>query len=877
MKLQTKILAILIPVIALPLLLLGWVSYNRLGAYSEKIQLERMDTLLDQISRQVSTKIATVRANSALFANAKQLYEYALAKDEADRYDLFQQPLLRLFATYQKAYPEYFEIRVLLPDGFEDTRLAPIGLANVTEKEGATPLFEKIRSHAESYLTSFGFNPDDNRVVLWSVRKLILTDRSIDPLGKKPELRGYLVLTVAWPELQKHVDGTQLGQGGYLLFTDSRGRILFQSQRIDHRAKVEPANFQRVLKNAGNAQKLTVSVDGEPYLADGRRIHKDLYLLAFIPMAELQQERDHLATLLSMTLLMVILLSTSLTLWFFRSVILHPVRKLNLAFQEVGKGVFSRQLSAGKNDEIGALEHEFNRMTRRLKNVTVSRDYVSQIIQQLQDALLVLDPDGRIETINNAALEMSGYLEEELAGEPVACLFPAEDPWLVDWLLSQVTITNIEREFVTVTGTHLPVLLSATTIEDERTGAQRAILLIRDISSHKEAEAEKERLKSKLHRAHKMEAIGTLAGGVAHDLNNILSGLTSYPEVLLLDLPPDSPIRKPLQVMKKSGDRAVSIVQDLLTLARRGVQISSVLDLNAIVHDYLESHEYNQIIKYHEDIIVARNLHSQPALIEGSAAQLTKVLNNLVSNAAEALPGGGGIVVQTEIMTLDQDHVGYERIPVGKYACLDVGDTGIGIAPTDLDRIFEPFFTKKVMGRSGTGLGMAVVWGTVKDHGGYVDVNSTEGEGTNFRIYLPITDKPIRTGLADPQELIIGNGERILVVDDVEEQRTIAASMLKRLNYTVDCVANGESAVEYVRNKEADLIILDMIMAPGIDGLDTYKRIASYREDQRVVVASGFSETSRVETLLRMSSGIYLKKPYSMEELGAAVRQGLEK
>jgi len=205
-------------------------------------------------------------------------------------------------------------------------------------------------------------------------------------------------------------------------------------------------------------------------------------------------------------------------------------------------------------------------------------------------------------------------------------------------------------------------------------------------------------------RAQKMEAIGTLAGGVAHDLNNILSGIVSYPELLLMDLNDDSPLRKPILTIQKSGEKAAAIVQDLLTLARRGVETTEVVNLNSIVSEYLYSPEHARLELNHPNIVIDQNIDQTLLNILGSPVHLSKSVMNLVSNAAEAMLDGGSIVITTENRHMDKVKNAFDEIDKGDYATLVIADTGIGISPEDMERIFEPFYTKKTMGRSGTGL-----------------------------------------------------------------------------------------------------------------------------------------------------------------------------
>ena len=323
-------------------------------------------------------------------------------------------------------------------------------------------------------------------------------------------------------------------------------------------------------------------------------------------------------------------------------------------------------------------------------------------------------------------------------------------------------------------------------------------------------------LTENLERAQRMEAIGTLAGGVAHDLNNILGGLVSYPELLLLKLPEDSPLRDMVSTIQKSGEKAAATVQDLLTLARRGLLVTELINLNDVVSEYLQSPEHNKLQTYHPKVHLETRLERYPLHIEGSPIHLSKTVMNLISNAAEAMPEGGKLTVSLENKYIDKPVSGYDNMDEGDYMVLTVSDTGTGISPNDIEKIFEPFYTKKKLGRSGTGLGMAVVWGTVKDHKGYIDVQSSEGKGTTFTLYFPATRKKLsedETPLS--VESYRGNGESILIIDDVEEQRKIATGMLEELCYSVVSVSSGEKAVEYLKTNKVDLLLLDMIMDPG--------------------------------------------------------------
>jgi PAS domain S-box-containing protein len=404
---------------------------------------------------------------------------------------------------------------------------------------------------------------------------------------------------------------------------------------------------------------------------------------------------------------------------------------------------------------------------------------------------------------------------------------------------------------------------------------QTAIL---DITGRKKAEREKKQLEKRLAHMEKMEALGLLAGGVAHDLNNVLSGIVSYPELLLMGLPTDHRFRKPLNLIHTSGLKASAIVNDLLTLARRGVMATETLNLNTIIKDYLNSPEHHNLMSYHPRIRIMTNFNQNLANINGSEIHLQKTIMNLITNAAEAQPSRGEIIISTRNQHINTPINGYASIKQGEFAVITIEDKGVGINGKDLQRIFEPFYTKKIMGRSGTGLGMAVVWGIVQDHYGYINVKSRENKGTKFSLYFPIAKQPMTKKIDPlPLEAYVGNKETILIVDDSKEQRQIAKTILTQLNYIVETASSGEDAVEYLKDHSCDLLVLDMIMDPGIDGLETYRRIIRQNPGQKVVITSGFSESERVKEAQKLGAGQYIKKPYSVEKIGIAIKDALGK
>lgn len=386
-----------------------------------------------------------------------------------------------------------------------------------------------------------------------------------------------------------------------------------------------------------------------------------------------------------------------------------------------------------------------------------------------------------------------------------------------------------------------------------------------------------ENLEQQLVRSRKMEALGVLAGGVAHDLNNVLSAVVGYPDFILANLPATDPNRRYIEKIQASGIKAAEIVQDLLTLARRGVVQQVVLDLNALIEQYLASPEHIKLRTGHPDVRVEVTLTPDLLRLKGSPVHLQKTVMNLVANAAEAQPDGGVIRIGTENRYIDMPLRGYDRIEAGDYVVLTVADEGIGIPESDLEQIFEPFFSKKALGRSGTGLGMAVVWGAVQDHQGYINVSTAEGRGTLFELYFPATRDELGKPLAiDNLDDYRGSGQTILLVDDSGEQRELAKAMLDQLGYRTCTATSGEEAVQLLAGQEFSLLILDMIMGTGLDGLDTYRQALARNPGQKAIIVSGYAATDRVQTAMQLGVRRFVKKPYTLQRLAEAVWEALQ-
>jgi PAS domain S-box-containing protein len=482
--------------------------------------------------------------------------------------------------------------------------------------------------------------------------------------------------------------------------------------------------------------------------------------------------------------------------------------------------------------------------------------------------------DGRdfiVSDLNRAAERIEGRSRHELLSQSLVANFPGVAP---TGLLAQMRQVWMTGEPIV-----LPPLLYQN--QDRHRWRQghlykiptgEVVFVYDDITQLKDAELSRAAMEAQLQRARKMEAIGLLAGGVAHDLNNILSGIVSYPDLMLMQLPPDSKLRKSVLAIQESGQRAAAVVADLLTVARGVSSERRICSLNLLVGEYLASPEHEALLARHPGVTVVTEFAADLRPLSCSPVHIKKSLMNLITNAAEAIAHSGRVVVRTRNEHLEPEAARRLGVEPGRHVVLEIADSGSGIAQADIEHIFEPFYTKKVMGRSGTGLGLAVVWNTVQDHQGGVAAASSE-QGSVFTLRFPAAAVESRFP-ADAEEEDappMGHGETVLIVDDEPLQRDIAGQMLDTLGYQAVAVASGEEAVAWLLEHQADLVLLDMLMGAGINGRETYEQIIRRRPGQKALLVSGFSESEEVREALRLGVSGYLQKPYALKNLARAV------
>jgi len=482
---------------------------------------------------------------------------------------------------------------------------------------------------------------------------------------------------------------------------------------------------------------------------------------------------------------------------------------------------------------------------------------------------------GRFLMANPTFLKMFG-LESEKEPKKISVsdvyMNPKDRKPFSDNLLAKGSVTEIELPLRKKDGTPFWGSVTARVVHDESGKNPYFDCTIMDITARKQAEEEKEKLQAQLSQAQKVEAIGTLAGGIAHNFNNLLMGVMGNTSLLLLETDPSHPNYERLKNIEKSAQNGSKLTRQLLGYAREGRYEIRPTSLNQLVKETSATFAMTK-----KEIRVHQELAEDLFGINADQGQIEQALLNLYVNALDAMPGGGDLFLETMNVTHKDMRGKLYKAKYGNYVLLTVRDTGIGMDKKTQERIFDPFFTTKGIGR-GTGLGLASVYGIIKAHGGYIDVESKKWHGTTFSIYLPASsEKEVIKEEQLPEKILKGK-ETILLVDDEDIIIDVGEEILKTLGYKVLSVRSGKEAIElYRENREKiDMVLLDMIM-PDMGGGETYDRMKEINPDIKVLLSSGYSIDGQATEILRRGCDGFIQKPFNMKGLSQRLREILDK
>lgn len=498
-----------------------------------------------------------------------------------------------------------------------------------------------------------------------------------------------------------------------------------------------------------------------------------------------------------------------------------------------------------------------------------------QVLAQATSEGIVIHNDGRFIEANQQFFSMFGYSATEL--REGIFLEKILDPASLNFALQRIkNSVGGDHQGIGVKKGGMEFPFEATIHSINYLGKPARVCTIRDLSERVKTEAERFELYKKLEKANKLNALGLMAGSVAHDLNNILVGVVSYPDLLLSQMQESDKFYPQIKKIQEAGKRAVAVVNDLITLARGGTFSTAVDNINDILLNHLNSIEHCSRLADYPDVVIQtklqKNLHNSLC----SHQHINKVFLNLIGNALEAVREDGLIRIATENCKFTHPKAKDAAITGSDdYIKISIADNGPGISQDNLDHIFEPFFTTKTMGKSGTGLGLSIVWNTIQEHQGWIEAKNLH-PGILFEIYLPATqEKPSRKNHQAIQLTPLGKGETILLIDDQLEQIETVARMLTRLGYKVHSAIGGEKGIAFLQSQAVDLVLLDMIMSTGLNGCETYEKILQIRPGQKAIIITGYSTAEHILRAKTLGITQFLEKPVSLANLNIAIRQTL--
>jgi PAS domain S-box-containing protein len=525
--------------------------------------------------------------------------------------------------------------------------------------------------------------------------------------------------------------------------------------------------------------------------------------------------------------------------------------------------------------EIGErrLRVAFVRDTTESRTVMNALRRTQAAVDRARDPILWVRADGSIAYVNDAGCELLEYSREELLRLKVSDFSPREAPWEDRWRESrELNRTRFERVHRTKSGREIPVEITISVMNFD--GEQYNCAYTRDLTERKRAEAERARLEAQLLHAQKLESVGRLAGGVAHDFNNMLSVILGYTELITSNLPTDDPLRGPLGEIEKAATRSRDTTRQLLAFSRKQVIVPRAVDLNALVEN-----ARNSLLRLiGEDIELAFVPGAGLWRVAFDPSQLEQILVNLIVNARDALPEGGRIVMETANIALDEAASRrHGAVKPGDYVVLSVSDDGVGMDEETLSHVFEPFFSTKEVGK-GTGLGLATVYGAIKQNDGHIEVTSALGRGATFRIFIP----RMLVEVADPAGVETRATQRgqgtILLVEDDAMVRDLARSMLEALGYAVLSVTSPRAALALCEDptRRIDLLFSDVVM-PDMKGPELRDRARAARPGLPVLFMSGHAPSLVGGLDAAGEPPRFIQKPFTLAELGRGVEEALRR
>lgn len=493
----------------------------------------------------------------------------------------------------------------------------------------------------------------------------------------------------------------------------------------------------------------------------------------------------------------------------------------------------------------------------------------ADLFENSPDIYLNVDRHHNIIGCNTTGADMLGFFKDELAGKPFEMLFmperQAEVTKLVTGMFDQGTgMRDVEEQMMMKSGKAISVNLNSTLVFDENGKSVNARIVARDIT-------ERKKMEGALLHAQKIDSIGNLAGGIAHDFNNILASILGSASIMRRRMTEEEKLYKYVEIVEVAARRGSSLTRQLLTFARKTDTYTKPVDMNSVIRETVQLFERS----ISKNIIVEMNLTSENVLVNGDDGQIQQSLLNLLLNSRDAMPDGGTLTIHSAIVMADAHTAGqFLSVKPGAYVEVRVSDTGKGIDAMTQNRIFEPFYTTK---DTGTGLGLSVLYGVVRNHGGFINLESVVGRGTTFSLYFPRSDAKILAARKQRQQRLPRGTEHILLIEDEESVSVIARDLLSDLGYTVSVVPDGQAGVDMYRTRLAsiDLVLLDMNM-PLMGGKETFEKLRKINPGVKIIIVTGYGKTVIDPSIFPGEVNGFIQKPFQLEDLAAKVRNALD-
>ena len=541
----------------------------------------------------------------------------------------------------------------------------------------------------------------------------------------------------------------------------------------------------------------------------------------------------------------------------------------------LSEAVVSVGISLAMAGGVALIAPVFRSLQRSREEIRRREEDLRVTLESIAEGVVTCGTDLRVAGLNPAAEQVTGWRSDQAAGRLVLDVLPLADPDEPDRtqdpfdpVLRLGQTVHLERPFQLrrKDGTRVLVQGSGAPIRDAHGGVRGAVIALQDVTRQQQVE-------DSLRHAQKLETVGRLAGGIAHDFNNALCGILGYGELLAMKTPDGSPLRDYAASIVETAQHSRELTSRLLTFSRKGRVMTRPMD----IHDSVRLVAELLLRTVDKDLKVDLRLDAQDTTLNGDASQIHNALLNLAVNARDATPPGGRVTFATRNVSFDQPSTdAMPAIPPGRYVEVAVQDTGVGMGPEVMAHLFEPFFTTKPSGQ-GTGLGLSAVYGVVRDHSGVIRVESRPGEGSVFRVYLPLAEGEVAAVAVPTGARPKGLGT-ILVADDDKILRRLGAELLAEMGYETVVAEDGLNAVQAFREREGriDLVLMDMVM-PRMNGLDALREMRRIRPDLRVVFMSGYETEVLREGLREERIDGFLQKPYGMAELARAVSEAIRR